>query len=443
MTTAARTTVPAVGLPAAVLFLLFAVAMAPTGAQQAPASRPPDRPIVDVSSQQGLTVAVYEGSDTIRRDGLETDSASSDGLFTGINPSIRLSTTRSRFPVSLDAGAAVRRYGSAGQFALLNGHGKSSVAMAGRHTGLKVTGIVTHSPYYDFLHLSDFTFANGAAIESTTDGAAQDRPVTSSTGFLDFSRQLSRRTRLLATYSLQYSHFGDAASDAQPLQDTITQQTSLQLARQVARYTALSVGYSLRSTTSPTAGGLPIRTHDVDFGFGRNQQLRLARRTTLEMTTGSSIVEVPNGHRLYLIGAAALNHNVSRTWTARVSGRRSVDYFEGLTVPAVVDLVSGTLGGSIGSRLEVGGSTGFSRGVIGVGRTNTPYHLYSGSVQLRASVTRQLAVFAEWTGYKHFFEEGAGGPGTFDRVMDRHGLRLGVLMNVPLANSSGSQRGAR
>jgi hypothetical protein len=416
---------------------LLALGGASVGAQHGPPSRVFDRLFAPEESGAGnLTVAVMQGMDSQSGNAPEAlHSPIPLGAFLGINPSASLGSE----DFSLGGGGILRRYTDTGTFRVYDAHGGASARFTGRRVAGRVSGAVTYAPFSQFLAISGVPSIAGAAPER----AGYDRPVTTFVSSFDVGRQLARKVMLSGGYRWQYHHLAPTTDPFDTLADTQMHDLSARLSRQMSRTTILFAGYGTRISTEQAQAVRPLRAHDINIGVDRSQQLKFSRRTTLQFSTGSSIVEVPEGYRFFAIGSAALRHEISRTWAAGVSARRGIGYLEGLRDPVFSQSLALSLGGPIGNRVDAMAEGGYSTGDIGLSAASSGFHAYSGSMRVRALLTRRLAAYGEWVVYEQRFDGRADLPGLFSPSLNRQGFRAGLMMNVPLQSERPGQRGAR
>ncbi|HEX5473169.1 MAG TPA: hypothetical protein VFX12_00795 [Vicinamibacterales bacterium] len=427
----------------------------PVHAQEAPPTKLFDRLFAPKTAAGGASISVFEGSDTISG---STEALGSQtlagGTFTGVSPSISYTHPGRVAQAHVSGDSSFRRYDASGESALVGLNANAVVQVVRSRTGLRLQQTVSYAPYYDFLAVSRSVLGFGQALFDqdpagvSPERAASGRDVTTLNTSADVARQLTRRVTLSARYGLQMYRFGASATPLEregtpevtgPVANTQIHSAAVRLSRQVGRNTALALGYETRVALS-AQGGRPSRVQDIDLGINRAQMLRLSRYTSMDFSTGSSIVEVTGGHRLYLTGLARVQRDLSRTWTAVLTGQRAVSYLDGLQGSVLNDTVGVSAGGALAPRLELTMGASYAHGLIT--DSDTGFRLYSGSARLRARVTSYFGLYAEWAQYRHVFDAGTGLPAGVAQRLDRRGLRVGVLINAPLQREAG-ERGER
>jgi hypothetical protein len=432
--------------------VLVAIGVVPIHAQQPTrttrGSRAFDRLFVqdDQARPGSLTVSGYEGRDTAREElpVLGQAPVQSGGLFTGLSASAALTKYGRSSGFLFESGGAMRRYSATGQSTMF-GHATGEMRYGGRRLGVRTRVLAAYAPYYQFLPvMNSATSTVEDADRRAQDLAVSDRTVTTLSSVTDLGRQLTRDTMLSGAYTLRFTHYGSMSGIPQRLNDVLGHEGMVRVSHQLGKYTSFFGGYGLRYSPRPSIAGEALKTHDIDVGVDRAQQLRLARRSTFSFRTGSSIVEVREGHRFIFTGSGMLQHALSRYWTTSLEGRRAVLYVEGLTEPVLVDGVTGTVQGPIGSHFDFMAWGGYSKGDIGLSAqtVSSTYRVLSGTTRLRAMLTTRLGVYAEWTQYRQQNDQGPGLPEALAQVFHRQGWRTGLILQMPI-QSQKTERGAR
>jgi hypothetical protein len=133
-----------------------------------------------------------------------------------------------------------------------------------------------------------------------------------------------------------------------------------------------------------------------------------------------------------VVGDASLNHQIGRTWSARVFYRRGVGVIAGLNAPIFSDAATASVQGSITRRLEWSTVASYTNGDLGfVEQTNT-FASYTGSSRLRYGLSRTLAVYTEYVVYRYQFANMASLPVGLPPTINRQGIRAGLTLWLPL-----------
>lgn len=248
-----------------------------------------------------------------------------------------------------------------------------------------------------------------------------------------FGYSLSRRSQVEALASWRYAAF-DASSGRQSLPGSSVGARYLHTLTRRAR---LRLGYVRRTVdyTQNSTGGQAI-VHDLDVGVDYDRGLSLTRRTYLDFTGGSTIVTMPPtgafDQRLEyrLVGNAGLNHQIGRTWRARVGYARGVGFVEGLTAPVLTDSVTTTVNGFLTRRIDVSANAGVTSGAIQESTAND-VSLRTATATVRMALSRSLALSGQYTYYSHAL------PGDalvyqVDSSLRRHAAQVGITWWLPI-----------
>jgi hypothetical protein len=130
--------------------------------------------------------------------------------------------------------------------------------------------------------------------------------------------------------------------------------------------------------------------------------------------------------------SAALNHEIGRSWNAGLGYLRDLQYVEGFSEPVLSDSVTVQTGGYLGPRVNVSAVGAYSRGSIGFSDTGNGIEGYSASVRGQLAVNRCVAAFVQYLASWYEFPEHFDAPLGLPNRSQRHGVRVGLTMWVPL-----------
>jgi hypothetical protein len=135
-----------------------------------------------------------------------------------------------------------------------------------------------------------------------------------------------------------------------------------------------------------------------------------------------------------MLGTAALNHAIGRTWKTSVSYGRNLEFVETFTEPLLSDSVALNLGGRFNRKLDLAVSANFSTGSVGFasGDAANGYGIYSGSARLRWAINRVVTGYGEYVAYGHVFDSGVQVPQGFGRDVKQSEIRVGLTVSAPL-----------
>jgi len=161
------------------------------------------------------------------------------------------------------------------------------------------------------------------------------------------------------------------------------------------------------------------------------------------MTAGAARVEAVNSLTLQTYqdwaptGSANLDLRLSPLWNVEGSYRRDINTFQGVTDEVyTTDTASLSTGGSVTEiiDLRVGATYGNWKTQVGSGLTDT-MDVYGASVQLRVAMTKTIGATAAYYYYYHRYSNPGSLPEGFPPEYDRHAVRVGLTLWVPLAGS--------
>jgi hypothetical protein len=213
------------------------------------------------------------------------------------------------------------------------------------------------------------------------------------------SQQVSRRSTVTASYTRDVIDFSGLGGDYRH------QEASLRYAHGITRNLGWHAGYSYseaRFSEQPTA----YRGRGFDLGVDYNRSLSLTRRTQFGFSTGFAAVDsniaLPvefQGTQYSATGAAWLNREIGRTWSAVVAYNRNVAFFESLRAPYFYDAVSVGVGGLISRRVRLQSSAGATYGDVGLttgSRESNRFVTGIADTSLTIALSRYAAIAAQY-----------------------------------------------
>jgi hypothetical protein len=194
----------------------------------------------------------------------------------------------------------------------------------------------------------------------------------------------------------------------------------------------------------------PLWSQDLQVSTEKTWRHTPFRRTTFSVAGGPSLFQqrtigpVPadpelarldETERLFrFVGTLSLDHDVSRTWSTRAWYRRGAGALDGVFFSNTGGL---DIRGRVGRRVTVTLSGGYTDGDIGLGFiAQRRYGTSFGVARLQVALARFVALNAQYYIYRYDFA-GSDVPEGFLRRIDRHGMRVGIVLWAPL------RRGAR
>ncbi|HUR00038.1 MAG TPA: hypothetical protein VM166_11335 [Gemmatimonadaceae bacterium] len=378
-------------------------------------------PALQTSSQNGvLTTPVY------LKGGLHTRGQAS------LNYSYGKQGVRSSF--SANANSAMSAYSKSDRVLVTAGADIAEGLSLGPRTSIQATQTFSYAPFYNF------------ALFQGSNQLQEANLVTSAIPNIDFAavatqtyrygltsgltHQMSKRSSLGFNYGVNYTDFGG-------IRGLIDQHAGVRYSQSLSQGLSLHLGYG-HSIGDYAAIGVRPETHDIDIGVNYSKALSFSRRTTFGFSTGSTLMtggstasQAVTGRKDFrLTGSARLNHQIGRTWSARLSYVRGWNYVDGFTHPLFEDSATVGVGGEISQRVTAGASASYVYGKIGF--SDQRYDSFSGSSVVRVAVSRVASVYAQYVFYRYQFPDPTALPPGFPSFFARNGARVGFSLRLPL-----------
>jgi hypothetical protein len=305
----------------------------------------------------------------------------------------------------------------------------------GERHDLYLAGVAQSDPFYQ---LSTFGPLQGVAPPSILPEAGSPegfsmRSTQYATSSASVYSRWSRRDSTNAAIQYGYRDFND------DLGDQGTSSAAFSYTHIVTRRAAL-VGSYVYSDSEFLASGQtsPRTTHNVNLGYTYEHRLSPTRSLSIGFGAGAIQVGTTNGATQsqfqYVTPSAYANMRLGwgRSWSIRVDYRRDVSVLEGLTPqPFNSGATIGHVGGLIHPRMELVVSGGYSNG-RGSFAPEGHYVSYVGGSQLRWSLTRRWSAVVGHNYYAYRLHDVMEVPQGLQTRMNRHTLRIGMALAVPL-----------
>jgi hypothetical protein len=382
-----------------------------------------------VSDQPGLDPRVAVGGEVYNGSAGLTYSRATNRSSIGMN----LSASKRYFPANTDLNAA--SYGA----------GIGFERHLNRRTRFSLSQNFAYVPFYQFSLFPGLEAPRvGDTVPSNLDYAVTPQESWILNSNAELSRELGRRSSVRMFYGYGFQDMSSpetAGTDpvlpspsetVPPANDLTTHTAGFQFRRSLTRNAGLRLGYSFSSGGYQFANTDDVTAHNIDVGVDYARSLSIFRRTTFSFATGSSIVQIDGTNYFRVTGDANLNHQISRTWTARLSYNRGVGYVGGFSEPFFSDGLNASISGFIGRRFNMGLTGGYVDGNLGVAGGNG-VKSYSANFTAQYAFTQYLAADFSAYSYKYDFEDQSitlpgGLPGRFNR----QGVRAGLSLWLPL-----------
>jgi hypothetical protein len=203
-------------------------------------------------------------------------------------------------------------------------------------------------------------------------------------------------------------------------------------------------GYAQTEYDESDGGTRPITEHAIEGGPEIDKALSRRRSIRFALTVGATRVEsvrsadgqafqdwVPTGR-------VTLTLALSPTSSIEGGYRRDFSSFQGVTDEVyTTDNAHLAVRGQIADRttLRVGTSYGNWTTLVASG-VNDTLNIYGASIQVSRALTRTLAATASYYYYYHRYSNPGSLPTGFPAEYDRHAVRVGLAVSVPLAGTA-------
>ena len=254
----------------------------------------------------------------------------------------------------------------------------------------------------------------------------------------EFTQSLSRRNSVSASAEYTYT---DVARESLNRRDAFAYVLRGQFAQAVSKRTTWRLGYRYRKGDvgyGVTLAAQPTVERGVDFGLDHTKVLSATRQAVWGVSLGTSAVDVPEGVSgevsglVYRVsGGATFGYQFGRSWQARASYQRGIDYIPGLATPVFADGITAVLDGLWTERWGFSLSAGYSTGESALFSRATAFDTYLGSLKIRYALSRMWAANVEYVYYYYDFSGTAQLPAGVSSNLERNGLRAGLTLLMP------------
>lgn len=261
--------------------------------------------------------------------------------------------------------------------------------------------------------------------DSPADYAVTAKGASMSYFGVEGGQALSRKATLQGGYAIRYVDF-----ETEPRTER-HESMSAGLGYRVSQYSTVRASYGQqRYSVNPDLPPQTFATIGLGVDYARTLSLS-GRRTSLTVRPATELTTRDGDIQVRLAGTVALNHEMGRTWTARVSYQRGVRFLQGVDQGFFSDVVQFGLGGLVNRRVQMDAGGMYSSGENRVDGKQT-YESYSGGVRVSYAMSRHVSVFTQYFYYAYQFDDSVVLlPGT-PRTIDRQGVRFGLALWAPL-----------
>jgi hypothetical protein len=204
---------------------------------------------------------------------------------------------------------------------------------------------------------------------------------------------------------------------------------------QASRYVSFRLGDEYRRFTYPTATARVLEGNNIDAGIDYSRSLPFSRHTSLSFRTGTAIVSIDGRRYGNVTGSASLTHLFNRNWQGSLAYNRDMSFVQTLSQPLFGDSASAGLQGIIGRKTFVSVTGGFMSGRLGYSKSeadSSKLNTGTGAVEMAYALTNSLRATFNYSYFTYHFSETALLPQGLQPSFDRHSVRGGLQLVLPL-----------
>lgn len=310
-------------------------------------------------------------------------------------------------------------------------------------TRLGLDGAVTHlyTPYFQFYPLFPSWTPAGVLVPPSSPYVATVVESHSYDAVGSVTSYYSKHSSLTASIQRRETRFS-----RRPDADLSISGMRGLWSRQLNRDFRLKLGYGRERVRQSSVSDASFLHEMIDAGVDFERPLSRSRRTTLGITTQTSMIRRPDTGRHYrLDGRAMVNSWLRRTWQASIQAVRSTEFLAGFIEPLFSDNVGGSVSGLLSRRLEFVASAMGGKGVVGTNAAafDSPrFTMANSSVQLNVAVTRHFGLYGQHSFYHFKIPAGSSPVAPLDRL-SRHIIVFGIRAWVPVFTQERGDRDTR
>jgi hypothetical protein len=312
---------------------------------------------------------------------------------------------------------------------------------AGRDTKFTLSERVGYEPFFNVYSPGASTTPLppeiGDAIPAT---GLFERRSWSSYSAAALEQRWGRRDWTTLTYAYRVQEFTD-----DDYGDNTTQEAQADYRRLLSRGVRVVAQYRYRDLEYVESDDLvrPTREHRIEAGPELEKVLSRRRQVSFSLTAGAAGVEsVSTSTRepyenWVPTGSASLRYSLSPNWSVDGGYRRDINTLQGVTDEVyTTDTAFLSTRGLISGRtdLRLGATYGNWQTQVGSG-VNDTMNVYGASVQVQIPLTDTVWTTASYYYYYHRYSNPASLPEGFPAEYDRHAVRVGLTLRVPLAGT--------
>jgi hypothetical protein len=383
---------------------------------------------------EGLSLLLdgYGGRDSnvlaSQRGGSNNPFAGVAGQYVGGSAALNYLWTRRQSLFAATASGDIRKYPTL-DVPLFQSYAASvngQFAMGRRFT-VDLRQDATHSSFYQLGFAPRAGASPSEQPVTLPPSADQGLSGSASSGFVSaatLTQTLDSRSTLEYSYVRRQTHY---ESDGR---DFLLNRGNVAFRRGLTRYSTLRLGYGYQQADYGFTD--PIVIQDIDVGIDYARPLSFSRRTRVGFSIGSSVLTRESVNFYRVGGTADITHEIGRTWSLVGAYVRGMQFTEVIPEPIYTDAVTARANGLAGRRLELSLDAHYSTGQLTIDRRGSGLRTYGASPMVQWALTERLALYGTYAFYHYAFGEGVTVPADLRRDVDRHSIRGGVRLWVPL-----------
>jgi len=396
-----------------------------------------------------LTVAgAYDGQavqDTTGRVVPGLSPLQRSGFYNDLSGGLNYNWTGQRAQFGASGGASGRYYRQDG-FLWLNEFASAGLtAELTRRVALSVNQSISYSPpYFNSLIPGFESPALGTAVGAGSNYSVAPQQTLLYDTSVTISRALTPRSSLSGL--VDYRFYDSATGN--PLAKFKTYGVGGRYTHMLSKSVGLRLGYVYREERYGVVTGAPSASHDIDVGVDYKRALSFSKRTVVNFSVGSTILNssarnvngVPGAPALArdlqfgVTGNVGLTHDMGRTWRARLMYDRGLTFSEAVQGPIFADSIRGTLRGLFSKRADFESEADVFLGDVAYGSPTPASRLqnYQANARVRYALASWAAVYTEYVYYRYSAGSAVVVTPGIPSLLNRNTVRLGLSFWAPL-----------
>jgi len=317
-----------------------------------------------------------------------------------------------------------------------------AMTMVGRNLTFRASERVRYESLFN-------VFSPGASRGSSPPGIGETVPATglferhslSSYSSVSIDRLWSQRDSSSFSYSYGVQHFTDDEQGNNSAHDVHTEYRRKRLAHGIGARAAYR--YVSGEYTEYDGAVRPTREHRIEGGPEMEKALSRRRHLTLSLGAGASYIESAGStgrgpyHSWVPIGSGSATLALSPVWSVEGGYRRGFSLLQGVTDEVYTTdttFLSTSRLVTARTNLRVGAMYSNWRTSLAPGVDDT-FTVYGASLQVSVALSATVAAAADYLYYRHRYSNQGELPAGFPAEYDRHAVRVGLTLQVPLAGT--------